>query len=168
MCPNVDFYIGQNNGLFYFCPLNPPKHLRFLKIRTVMIMLYSGDLSLTSQPSKKTVTSLDLQHHGSLLFLHHTDNLLIRHPQGKEHNFYQLLTFTLEKQSGLQLFLKSFWDLVNYFCKLDKLLSQSQDKSFTLHLHKFTVYLYLFACPHTLLPQQYEVISICRCDTFKR
>ena len=73
-----------------------------------MIMLCFGDLSLTSQPSKKTVTSLDLQHHGSLLFLRNTDNLLIRHPKGKKHNFYQLLTFTLEKQSGLQLFLKSF------------------------------------------------------------
>ena len=101
-------YYGQNNGLFYFCPLNPPKHLRFLKIRTVMIILCFGNLSLPSQPSKKTVTSLDLQHHGSYLFLHHTDNLLIRHSQGKKHSFYKLLTFTLEKWSGLQLFLKSF------------------------------------------------------------
>ena len=87
--PNVDFYImAKTMDSSIFCPLKPPKHLRFLKTRTVMIILCFGNLSLPSQPPKRTDTSLDLQHHGSYLFVHHTDNLFIRHTQGKKHSSY--------------------------------------------------------------------------------
>ena len=95
--PMLISIIWPKQWTLLFLSFEPAKTPKIFENKNCNDNALFGDLSLTSQPSKKTVTSLDLQHHGSLLFLHHTDNLLIRHPQGKEHNFYKLLTFILEK-----------------------------------------------------------------------
>ena len=91
MCLSVDFCIMAKQWTLLFLSFEPPKHIRFLKRRNVMIILCFENLSLPSQHPKRTHTSLDLQNHGNNILFHLTDNLFIRHTQGKKRISYQVV-----------------------------------------------------------------------------